>query len=46
MHPRIGAADVIPFVPVRGIKLEQCVMLARPGGPGDMAAIWSAGLFL
>jgi glutamate formiminotransferase len=31
-HPRIGAADVIPFVPVRGIRLEQCVMLARQAG--------------
>jgi glutamate formiminotransferase / 5-formyltetrahydrofolate cyclo-ligase len=31
-HPRIGAADVIPFVPVSGIKLEQCVMLARQAG--------------
>src|SRR5271170_1800454 len=28
-HPRIGAADVIPFVPVSGISLVQCVMLAR-----------------
>jgi glutamate formiminotransferase len=32
VHPRIGAADVIPFVPVAGIKLEQCVMLARQAG--------------
>ena len=32
VHPRIGAADVIPFVPVKGIKLEQCVMLARQAG--------------
>jgi glutamate formiminotransferase len=32
MHPRIGAADVIPFVPIRGIKLEQCVLLARQAG--------------
>jgi glutamate formiminotransferase / 5-formyltetrahydrofolate cyclo-ligase len=31
-HPRIGAADVIPFVPVSAIKLEQCVMLARQTG--------------
>lgn len=31
-HPRIGAADVVPFVPVSGIKLEQCVMLARQAG--------------
>jgi glutamate formiminotransferase len=35
-HPRMGAADVIPFVPISGIKLEQCVMLARQAG----AAIW------
>ena len=32
VHPRIGAADVIPFVPVSGVKLEQCVMLARQAG--------------
>jgi glutamate formiminotransferase / 5-formyltetrahydrofolate cyclo-ligase len=32
VHPRIGAADVIPFVPVSGVRLEQCVMLARQAG--------------
>jgi len=32
VYPRIGAVDVIPFVPVSGIKLEQCVMLARQAG--------------
>lgn len=31
-HPRIGAADVIPFAPVSGIKLEQCALLARQAG--------------
>jgi glutamate formiminotransferase len=31
-HPRIGAADVVPFVPISGIKLEQCVLLARQAG--------------
>ncbi|HEY3704527.1 MAG TPA: glutamate formimidoyltransferase [Terracidiphilus sp.] len=31
-HPRIGAADVIPFVPVSGIRLEQCALLARQAG--------------
>ncbi|HTX77840.1 MAG TPA: glutamate formimidoyltransferase [Terracidiphilus sp.] len=31
-HPRIGAADVIPFVPIAGIKLEQCALLARQAG--------------
>ena len=29
VHPRIGAADVIPFVPISGIKLDQCALLAR-----------------
>lgn len=32
LHPRIGAADVVPFVPIAGIKLEQCVLLARQAG--------------
>lgn len=31
-HPRIGAADVIPFVPVRGISLAECSVLARHAG--------------
>jgi glutamate formiminotransferase len=33
-HPRIGAADVIPFVPVHGVSLVQCAMLARQAGLG------------
>ncbi len=28
-HPRMGAADVIPFVPLRGIAMEEVVELAR-----------------
>jgi len=32
VHPRIGAADVIPFVPIRGISLEQCALIARQAG--------------
>jgi glutamate formiminotransferase len=32
VHPRIGSADVIPFVPISGIKLEQCALLARQAG--------------
>lgn len=36
VHPRIGAADVIPFVPVRDVSLEQCVLFARQAG----AEIW------
>ena len=32
VHPRIGAADVVPFVPVRNISLAECAMLARQAG--------------
>lgn len=32
VHPRIGAADVIPFVPVSSISLAECAMLARQAG--------------
>ena len=28
-HPRMGAADVVPFVPVEGVTLDDCVRLAR-----------------
>jgi glutamate formiminotransferase len=32
VHPRIGAADVVPFVPVSGISLAECALLARHAG--------------
>src|SRR5205814_3756211 len=28
-HPRMGATDVIPFIPVRDVTMDQCVSLAR-----------------
>lgn len=31
-HPRMGATDVIPFVPVRGVTMDDCVELARQLG--------------
>jgi glutamate formiminotransferase len=31
-HPRIGATDVIPFIPVRNASMEECVELARSLG--------------
>ncbi len=31
-HPRIGATDVCPFVPVSGVSLEECVGIARRVG--------------
>jgi len=32
VHPRIGACDVVPFVPVEGVSLEDCVRLANELG--------------
>ena len=32
VHPRIGAADVIPFVPVSGVTLAECAVQARHAG--------------
>src|SRR5260370_579624 len=31
-HPRLGAADVIPFGPLEGVTIEECVALARQAG--------------
>ncbi len=28
-HPRLGAVDVVPFVPVTGVTMDECVALAR-----------------
>jgi glutamate formiminotransferase len=31
-HPRLGASDVIPFIPIEGVTLEDCVAMARHVG--------------
>jgi glutamate formiminotransferase/formiminotetrahydrofolate cyclodeaminase len=31
-HPRLGAVDVVPFVPVSGVSMDDCVDLARQFG--------------
>lgn len=36
IHPRIGALDVLPFVPLRGTTLAECAALAHEAG----ARIW------
>ncbi len=28
-HPRMGATDVVPFIPISGVSMEECVELAR-----------------
>src|ERR1700676_800033 len=35
-HPRMGAADVVPFIPIDGVTVEDCVAMARHVG----AEIW------
>ena len=31
-HPRMGAADVVPFIPLDGVTIEDCVAMARHVG--------------
>ena len=31
-HPRMGATDVVPFVPIRGLTMQDCAALARQLG--------------
>jgi len=31
-HPRMGAADVVPFIPLEGTTMEDCIVLARALG--------------
>lgn len=31
-HPRIGATDVVPFVPVSGVTMHECVRMAKEFG--------------
>jgi len=28
-HPRMGAMDVCPFIPVRGVTMKECIECAR-----------------
>ena len=44
-HPRIGAVDVVPFVPVREITMEECVRLAR-GFAGRFASELDVPVYL
>ena len=32
VHPRIGATDVVPFVPIQGTTMQDCVVLAKQLG--------------
>jgi glutamate formiminotransferase len=32
VHPRIGATDVLPFVPVSGVTMDECIAIAHEAG--------------
>lgn len=44
-HPRVGAVDVCPFVPLRGVKMEECVALALEVGE-EVAKRFSLPVYL
>ena len=45
VHPRLGALDVLPFVPLRGLTLADCAALAREVGQ-EVAARHGLPVFL
>ena len=32
VHPRLGATDVLPFIPISGVSMDDCIMLAHSAG--------------
>ena len=44
-HPRLGAVDVVPFVPIEGVSMADCVALAKRVG-GEIAQRFGVPVFL
>jgi glutamate formiminotransferase / 5-formyltetrahydrofolate cyclo-ligase len=44
-HPRLGAVDVVPFVPIEGVTMEACVALAKEVGR-EIAERFAVPVFL
>lgn len=44
-HPRLGAVDVVPFVPIAGVTMAECVALAKETA-ADVAARFGVPVFL
>ena len=44
-HPRMGAVDVVPFVPIEGVTMAECVALARKVG-SEIAARFNVPVYL
>jgi glutamate formiminotransferase len=44
-HPRLGAVDVVPFVPIEGVTMAECIALARETA-SDIASRFEVPAFL
>lgn len=44
-HPRMGAVDVIPFIPIKGVTMEECIDLSKEVGR-TVAQLYSLPVFL
>jgi glutamate formiminotransferase len=44
-HPRLGAVDVVPFIPIEGVTMEGCVQLAKRVA-ADVASRFSLPVYL
>ena len=44
-HPRMGAVDVVPFIPIEGVTMDACVQLAKSIA-ADVASRFSLPVFL
>ena len=45
-HPRMGAADVVPFIPIDGVTLEDCVAMAKQCWRGDLRSGFQIPVYL
>lgn len=43
-HPRMGALDVCPFIPVRGVTIEECVEYSKTFGQRLSAELGVPGM--
>ncbi len=44
-HPRMGAVDVVPFIPIEGVTMDDCVVLAKSVA-ADVAERFSLPVYL
>ena len=45
-HPRMGATDVIPFIPIDGVTIEDCVAMARHVGAQRSGSAYQIPVYL